>query len=135
MTESTPAKPEQLRPLTRLQKLSHDDLVKVVNRGTYVRQPANWTLMSEQTSPEKAYLIVSGEVSIRKDGAEVATLGPGDVIGEIAILEHKLRTATVVSTSPLELIHFTDDALRHLLDEVPAFAEAIRQTAAERLAD
>ena len=39
----------------------------------------------------------------------VAQLGPGDIVGEAAIVNHSLRTATIVALTPLELIHFTDE--------------------------
>jgi CRP-like cAMP-binding protein len=72
-------------------------------------------------------------VSVRKHGEEIATLGPGDVIGEMAIVGHKLRSASVVSTTPLEVIHFTKEAVQELLEEVPAFGGALRETTTDRL--
>ena len=100
----------------------------MIDKGRHVRLPANWSLIWEKTPADKAYLIVDGEVSVRKGGNEVARLGPGDVIGEMAIVGHKLRSASVVSLTPLEVIHFTKESLQELIDEVPAFAEAIRDT-------
>jgi len=129
------SEPVDLRHLSRFEQLDHADLVKVVNAGTYVRLPANWSLIWEKTPADKAYLIVSGDVSVRKGGQEVARLGAGDVIGEVAIIEHKLRTASVVSLTPLEVIHFTDDAFDRIRAEVSAFDDALRATAAERLAN
>jgi len=127
------SEPVNIGHLSRFERLDHEDLVKVVNAGTYVRLPANWSLIWERTPADKAYLIVSGEVSVRKAGKEIARLGAGDVIGEMAIVEHKLRSASVVSLTPLEVIHFTDDAIQRIREQVPAFDEALRQTAAERL--
>lgn len=129
------SEPVNIGHLSRFEKLDHDDLVKVVNAGTYVKLPANWSLIWERTPADKAYLIVSGDVSVRKGGEEIARLGAGDVIGEVAIVEHKLRTASVVSLTPLEVIHFTDDAIDRIRAEVPAFDQALRETAAERLGD
>ncbi len=126
-------KPEQLARLNRLEALSDKDLAAVIAAGRHVHLPADWALIAEKTPADKAYLIVDGEVSIRKGGAEVARLGPGDVIGEVSIVEHKLRTASVVSLTPLEVIHFTREAVESLLEQVPAFGDAIRATAAERL--
>jgi CRP/FNR family transcriptional regulator, cyclic AMP receptor protein len=131
VTES--AQPEQLQRLNRLEALSDEDLKKVVDKGTQVHLPANWALLWERTPADKAYLIVDGEVSVRKGKKEVARLGPGDVIGEMAIVEHKLRSASVVSMTPLDVIHFTREAVEELLDEVPAFGEAIRSTTQDRL--
>ena len=126
-------KPEKLEQLHRLEDLSNKDLKTVIDKGRHVRLPANWSLIWEKTPADKAYLIVDGEVSVRKGGDEIARLGPGDVIGEMAIVGHKLRSASVVSLTPLEVIHFTKESLEELLDEVPAFGEALTETTADRL--
>ena len=126
-------KPEKLARLNRLEALGDDDLKTVVRAGRHVMLPANWSLIWEMTPADKAYLIVDGEVSVRKHGKEVARLGPGDVIGEMAIVNHKLRSASVVSLTPLEVLHYTSESLERLLEEVPAFGDAIRGTTADRL--
>lgn len=127
--------PENLRKVNRLEALSDDDLATVVRAGRHVHLPADWSLISEQTPADKAYLILDGEVSVRKAGAEITRLGQGDVIGEVAIVSHTLRTASVVSLTPLEVIHFTRESLEQLLDAVPAFGDALRGTTADRLGD
>jgi CRP/FNR family cyclic AMP-dependent transcriptional regulator len=125
--------PEKLARLNRLEALSDDDLKTVVQAGRPVHLPADWSLIWERTPADKAYLIVEGEVSVRKGGEEVARLGPGDVIGEMAIVNHRLRSASVVSLTPLEVIHYTKESLEQLLEEVPAFGDALRGTSADRL--
>ncbi|MFL6061402.1 MAG: cyclic nucleotide-binding domain-containing protein [Marmoricola sp.] len=125
--------PTKLASLNRLEGLSDPELIAVITAGRHLNLPAGWSLISEKTPADKAYLIVDGEVSVRKAGEEIARLGPGDVIGEIAIVEHRLRTASVVSLTPLEVIHFTREALEQLLVDVPAFGEAMRGTTADRL--
>ncbi len=127
--------PEKLEKLNRLEDLSNADLKKVIDKGRHVRLPANWSLIWEKTPADKAYLIVEGEVSVRKGGEEVARLGPGDVIGEMAIVGHKLRSASVISLTPLEVIHFTKESLESLLKEVPAFGDALRGTTTDRLGE
>ncbi|MET0840445.1 MAG: cyclic nucleotide-binding domain-containing protein [Marmoricola sp.] len=125
--------PEKLEQLHRLEDLSNDELKMVIDKGRHVKLPANWSLIWEKTPADKAYLIVDGEVSVRKGKEEVARLGPGDVIGEMAIVGHKLRSASVVSLTPVEVIHFTKESLEELLDEVPAFGKALRETTDDRL--
>lgn len=125
--------PTKLASLNRLEGLSDPELIAVITAGRHLTLPAGWSLISEKTPADKAYLIVDGRVSVRKGGEEVAQLGPGDVIGEIAIVEHRLRTASVVSLTPLEVIHFTREDLEQLLVDVPAFGEAMRGTSADRL--
>jgi CRP-like cAMP-binding protein len=125
--------PERLGQLHRLESLNNAELQKVVAAGRHVHLPADWALIQEKTPADKAYLIIDGEVSVRQHGQEIARLGPGDVIGEMAIVRHKLRSASVVSLTPLEVIHFTSEAVNQLADQVPAVAAAIRATAEDRL--
>jgi CRP-like cAMP-binding protein len=99
-----------------------------------VTLPKDWALIGEQQPADKAYLILDGEVSVRRGGNEVARLGPGDTIGEVAIVRHSLRTATVISVTPLELLHFTAEAVEALTEEIPQFKAALQSTADERIA-
>jgi CRP/FNR family cyclic AMP-dependent transcriptional regulator len=128
----TQPQPESLGHISRLNDLSNDELQKVVNAGRHFTLPAEWSLIWEGTAADKAYLIVNGEVSVRKQGEEIARLGPGDVIGEMGIVEQKLRSASVVSLTALEVIHFTREGLEQLIRDVPAFGEALRGTAQDR---
>ena len=118
--------------IDRFSSLKDSEVAKIARLGTYVTVPADWGLMGEGTSADKAYLLISGEVSVRKDGKEIATLGPGDIFGEMGIVAHRLRTATVVSTSRLEALHFTRAQIEQLENEIPAFKEALEAAAKER---
>jgi CRP-like cAMP-binding protein len=80
------------------------------------------------------YTIVEGSVEIRStDGALVATLGPGDVFGEVALVRSGRRTADVVASSRLRLkALFTRDFIR-LRDELPVFEAEVRRLIEARL--
>ncbi|QIX25966.1 cyclic nucleotide-binding domain-containing protein [Nocardioides sp. JQ2195] len=114
-------------------KLTARELQQVHAQGTRLTVPQGWSLIWERTPADKAYLIVAGEVTIRRNNVEIARLGPGDVVGEMAIVNHKLRTATVVAATPLEVVHFTSAAVEGLCEQIPAFGEALARTATERL--
>ena len=109
-----------------------EEIARISASGTRVTLPEGWAPISEKTGADKAYIILNGTVSVRSHGNEVAQLGAGDIVGEAAILNHSLRTATIVALSPLELIHFTKDQLERLNVELPAFHEALEKTAADR---
>lgn len=111
---------------------SPEEIARISASGTHVKLPQGWAPISERTGADKAYVILEGQVSVRANGQEVAQLGPGDIIGEAAILNHSLRTATVVALTPLELIHFTKEQLDQLDVDMPAFHEALERTAAAR---
>jgi CRP-like cAMP-binding protein len=108
------------------------EIAKISASGTVVNLPAGWSPIWEDTAPDKAYIILSGAVSVRRDGEEIAQAGPGDIVGEAAILNQKLRNASIVALTPLELIHLTPDALQRLAVEMPSFHDALEKVAAER---
>src|SRR3954470_14980463 len=88
-----------------------EEIARISASGTRVTLPEGWAPISESTGADKAYIILSGTLSVRSHGQEVAQLGPGHIVGEAAILHRPLRTATIVPLTPLELIHFTKDQL------------------------
>ncbi len=103
--------------------------------GTPLKLPEGWSPIGEQTPADKAYILTSGEVSVRRDGTEIARLGAGQVMGEAAIVNRTLRTATLVALTPLEVIHFTKERLEELMADIPAFAQALDDAARERHGD
>ena len=113
--------------------LSDRDARRVKAAGTSLRLPADWSPIQEKTAADKAYILLSGEAVVRRGGQEVARLGPGDVFGEAAIVNHKLRNASVVTTTPVEAVHLTSDQLTRLCEDVPAFKAALERAAQERL--
>jgi CRP-like cAMP-binding protein len=125
---------EELARVNRFQDFSDQEIHDVVAAATYLTVPQNWALMVEQQPADKAYLILSGEVSVRRHGEEVARLGAGEVIGEMALVNHKLRSATVVADTPLEVLHFTDETVATLTQRIPRFRSALVGAVEERIA-
>lgn len=111
------------------------EVAQISAHGRRVSLPAGWSPISEDTAADKAYIILEGMVSVRRDGAEIAKLGPGEIVGEKAIIGHSLRTATVVSLTPLKAIHFTSEDIRELIEEMPTFADKITEVAQSRISD
>ena len=111
------------------------EVAQISAHGRRVNLPAGWSPISEDTAADKAYIILEGSVSVRRDGAEIAQLGPGEIVGEQAIIGHSLRTASVVSLTPLKTIHFTSEDIRELISEMPTFAAKIAEVAQSRIID
>lgn len=109
-----------------------EEIAKISASGTRVNLPEGWSPIWESTPADKAYIILSGTVSVRQNGREIAQLGPGDIVGEAAVVNRSLRTASIVALSPLELIHLSAEALTRLDVEMPRFHEALETVAADR---
>jgi CRP/FNR family transcriptional regulator, cyclic AMP receptor protein len=79
------------------------------------------------------FVIESGSADVIADGQRMREMGPGDWFGEIGIVEHSPRTATVSATSPLTVIVMTAFEFRRLEAEHPDIADTITRTMRERL--
>ncbi|WP_182525203.1 Crp/Fnr family transcriptional regulator [Nocardioides dongkuii] len=112
---------------------SPQEVARISAAGTHVTVPEGWSPIWEKTPGDKAYILLDGTVSVRRGGDEIAQLGAGDIVGEAAIVGHRLRTATVVALTPLELVHLTAEAVRELCEEMPSFRTALDEVAESRL--
>jgi CRP/FNR family transcriptional regulator, cyclic AMP receptor protein len=81
----------------------------------------------------EAFIIVEGTADVSRGGNTIATLGPGDCVGELALLDHGPRTATVVATSPLTVLVLGPREFSGLLDEVPTLNHKILASLASRI--
>ena len=80
--------------------LDKDELDDIAALGTDVEIDEGRELARQGDIGSEAFLILSGTASCLRDGEEIATFGPGDFFGEMALLVHGHRTATIVTTSP-----------------------------------
>ena len=109
---------------------SGSELAEIVAAGYVVTVPAGWSVIWDRTPAEKAYVILDGTVEVRRGDEVVATLTAGDVIGEVAILKRRLRSANVTATTPLTVLHFSRETVERLYAEVPAVRDALSAAAA-----
>ena len=97
------------------------------------RGPGGNRLTEEGRRGREFFILVEGAVAVRRGGRKLADLGPGDWFGEIAILTHKPRTATVTATSPVRLLVISDRAFRRVVETTPRIALTVLRSVAERL--
>jgi len=90
-------------------------------------------LIHEQTPSDSCYILLSGEVGVYIGRDRVAALGPGEVIGESALHRGRLRSATVTTMGPAELLRIERDDLATLLDEIPALREIMDASVARHI--
>ena len=125
--------PAVVRRLKELTSLSDDEAGEVAKAGRVVHLPSHWALIWEKTPADAAYYILEGEVSIQRNHEEIATLGAGDFIGEVAIVSHQLRTATVLTNTAVTALNFSAQNVADLAERIPSIGEAIRASTAQRL--
>lgn len=112
--------------------LSEDDrdaLAGVLNAREH---PRGAVLAEEGDLPTLFHVLLEGHVTVHREGAHLADLGPGDYFGEVGVLSLEARNASVIATTPVKVATAMGWDLRQLLDEHPALKEELAATAAER---
>jgi CRP/FNR family transcriptional regulator, cyclic AMP receptor protein len=81
------------------------------------------------------FVLEDGTAEVMRDGERIAELGPGDFLGEMGIVRHAVRNATVRTTSPARVIVMTEQAFRSVRALNPAVADRIEAAVEERCQD
>ena len=81
----------------------------------------------------EAFIIVEGHADVIRNGTTIAQLGPGGVVGELSLLDHGPRTASVVAAGPLTVLVLGPREFSGLLDEVPTLTHKILAYLASRV--
>ena len=124
------------------QVLDEREIDMLASRARFLSYPAGATPIEEDGPGHSMFVIVKGRVRVTVAGeAEtVATLGPGDIVGEMSLLTGARRSATVTATEPVEVIEVNKQALAHVLAQSPTlvarFVEMLtrRQRELDRIA-
>jgi CRP/FNR family cyclic AMP-dependent transcriptional regulator len=116
------------------QHCSKHDLQQIASAADEIDLPAGKLLTREGDRGREFFVLVDGTAEVRKDGELIRTLGPGDFLGEIALISREPRTATVTTTSDVQALVITDQAFASLLDHMPSVEKAVLEALADRLA-
>ena len=127
------SKVELLRRVPLFAQCQGEPLDLIMRLADEVDVADNYTLMRQGDLAQEFFLIVEGHVRIERDGQAVNTLGPGDFLGEIALLSEGRRTASAVTEGPAKLLVITHRGFNSLLDSSPAIRAAILKGLADRL--
>jgi CRP/FNR family transcriptional regulator, cyclic AMP receptor protein len=94
---------------------------------------AGRVLMREGASGREFFIVVSGSVRVERNGRKVNELGPGDFLGEIALIDRGPRTATAVASDACRLLVLDIGGFRTLVSKYPTVQGKIMKALAERL--
>ncbi|MBW3592412.1 MAG: cyclic nucleotide-binding domain-containing protein [Actinobacteria bacterium] len=114
-------------------ELSRGDLHELAKVTEDLEVEEGKVLCREGETAREFFVIVDGEVEVTKDGETVRTLGAGDFFGEIALIEHLPRTATVTARSPLRFFVLTSQSFLALLDRQPGVERQVLRALARRV--
>jgi len=127
-------KVKSLRQAPLFEGLSKKELTELARRSEDMELDSGTVLCREGDIGQEFFVIVEGEVDVKRKGKRLGTRGAGDFIGEIALLEDIERTATVTAKTPVRVFVLTRPTFQHLVNEHPAVENKIMRALARRLA-
>ncbi|HYZ13187.1 MAG TPA: cyclic nucleotide-binding domain-containing protein [Actinomycetota bacterium] len=124
---------EILRSVDMFASLPAPELEGLAARLAVVKAAPGTAIVTEGETGHHLYVIEDGEVEVVRDGQPMAMLGPGDYFGEIALLRHVPRTATVVAKSHSTLLSLEREAFLEEVTGHPVVRKTVDLTVQERM--
>lgn len=126
---------EHLRNVTLFAGCSKKELERIARAGDEITMTADSLVIDQGQTGREAFVLLDGSVSVKRNGRKVTTLGAGAVIGEMSLLDHGPRTATVTCDTNCTLLVIDQRHFLGVLDDVPSIAVKLLGTLAGRIRD
>jgi CRP-like cAMP-binding protein len=125
---------DALRGVAFFEGFSDDELQRVADLAEDVEAEKGALLTEQGRVGQECYVILEGKAGVYVADEYVATLESGAMVGEMALVGHRPRTASVVAETPMRLIAFDTDAFKELLETMPKVHDRVMQILTARLA-
>jgi CRP-like cAMP-binding protein len=117
----------RLKKIPVFAELGEDALETVAKLASEVSVPAGKELVREGDYSYDLLAIEEGTAKVERHGEHLADLGPGDVVGEMGVLEREQRNATVTATSPMLLVTLDRWDVKRLAKQAPEAVDHLRE--------
>lgn len=122
-----------LHQVPMLRTCSQEEIDHIADLGVTVLASDGQHIIREGEPGNQFFVITTGSAEVTRDGQHVASLGPGDYFGELALFDPAPRNATVTATSATTLVSVSRNSFRELLGEVSSLRDALLAGMATRL--
>jgi CRP-like cAMP-binding protein len=129
------AKIELLKRVPLFERCSQRELAQIAALADELDLPAARDLTSEGSAGFEFIVLVAGEADVLRKGRVVNELGPGDFVGEIALVTGEPRTATVKTRGPSRILVLTASGFRALMHDVPSIQDKVLAALTARIPD
>jgi CRP/FNR family transcriptional regulator, cyclic AMP receptor protein len=114
-------------------QLSSGELARLAKVADEIDLPKGKVLTREGRRAHEFFVLLEGTADVRRDTRLLPSLGPGDFLGEIALVTDSVRTATVTTTSPVRALVLTGGAFRTVMHDYPEIQRKVLEALAVRL--
>ena len=128
---------DDLRELDLFSEASRSELAVITRQLTRLKVKAGRVLVREGGIGNEFMILVSGMAEVTQGGQSIATIGRGDLVGEMALLQpygSGRRNATVTAVTDCEIYAGSPSEFRQIMAVAPSVAEKVQQTIASRTA-
>lgn len=115
---------EQIQKFPAFAGCTVEDLIVLVEIGQLFEHPAEWVVMSEGVPADAVYIITEGTGSVYKGRDIIGSIGPGDVVGEMALLAGGQRRATITSNTHMSGLRVEHEWLSRVMNKRPNLRDA-----------
>jgi CRP/FNR family cyclic AMP-dependent transcriptional regulator len=112
---------------------SKGEIALIARLADEIDFPAGKDLMREGETGREFFIILSGTAEVRKGETVITSIGPGGFCGELALIEHVPRTATVTASSPIDALVLTGQAFSSLRSQLPNMDSTVLDEMTARL--
>jgi len=120
-------------PMPLFSELEEDSFIETVKRLRYQRVPVGTKILEEGKPGNTVLIIASGHVDIDKGGTHLAKIGPGSVLGEMALITGTPRSATATAHEEVEFFELSREDVGALAKAKPKIAEELVEYCRKRL--
>jgi CRP-like cAMP-binding protein len=124
---------DHLASVSLFSACSKKELQAVAKATDEISVSAGRTLCEQGTIGREAFIVVEGTAEAIRNGKKVATFGPGTCVGELALLDHGPRTATVTAKTDLKVLVLGAREFAAIIDEVPPLAHKLMRSLAAKV--
>jgi len=125
----------ELRRILLFQDLDDAELDELLPQWMEVEEPRGTRLMVHGSPGFGFMVILDGHASVTTPDGATHRLGPGDFFGEMELLDHRGRSATVESQTPMRLLALVEKDFKPMLLKHPQMAYRLLQTLSRRIRD
>jgi CRP/FNR family transcriptional regulator, cyclic AMP receptor protein len=129
------AKIELLKRVPLFERCSQRELAQIAMLADELDLPSARELTHQGAGGFEFIVLVEGQADVVRGVRVVNELGPGDFVGEIALVSGKPRTATVKTRGPARILVITASGFRTLMRDVPSIKDKVLAAVTARLPD
>src|SRR5262245_31351020 len=116
---------ESLQRLPIFANVHERDVAKVAEIGEPVDAEPGAVLMDQGDVGTECFFVIDGTAAVYSGGQHIAAISPGSIVGEMALVGHKPRNASVVAETPMHLLAFNIAAFKKLLEAMPGTRDVV----------